>query len=148
MLDRTTILRGPALINWNSYEYYSKDDIVVNMDQKTFEIITSAHGKVDDRIDDRQVEVSFTPCGEWEAASKTGLYVGASTTAGSSWYGATDLPMIIKTLSGQQLTLNNVNITKIPSLFLSATKTLIGPVSFRALNVKSADWDNAASMLN
>lgn len=147
MLDRTTLIRGPALITWNSFEYYSKDDIVLNMDQKTFELITSCHGKVDERIDDRQIEVSFTPCGEWESASKTGLFVGASTVAGASWYGATDLPMVIKTLSGRQLTLHNVNITKIPSLILSANKTLIGPVTFRALNVNSVDWDAAASLM-
>lgn len=147
MLNRTTILRGPALLTWNGYEYYSKDDIQLKMDQKTFEIITSAHGKVDERIDDRMVELTFTPCGEWEADTKTGLFPGASTVAGASWYGATDLPLVIKTLTGRQLTLHNTNISKIPSLMFSANKTLIGPVTMRALNINATEWDAAASMM-
>jgi hypothetical protein len=146
-IDRTTLIRGPAIITWNTYEYYSKDDIVVKFGMSTFDVNTSAMGKVDERLDDRMIEVSFTPVGEWEAASKVGLFPGGSAAAGSSWFGASDLPLVITCIDGtRKLTLHNAQITKIPSLLFGATKTLIGPVTFRAINVNNVEWSNAAAV--
>lgn len=148
-LNRTALIRGPANITWNSFTYYTQGDITVKLSKETFDIITSAHGLVDQRVTERVTEVSFTPAGEWEDGPFQALFPGAATIPGASWYGSSDLPLVIQPINASQnkITFTNANINKPPQLILSAVKTLMGPVTFRCLNKNNVAWSDAASLL-
>lgn len=148
-LNRTALIRGPANITWNGHTYYSQGDIVCRITKEIFDVMTSAHGVVATRLAERTVEVSFTPAGEWETTAFEALFPGASTIPGASWFGSSDLPFVIQPINSSQnkITLTNANIVRPPQLILSATKTLMGPVTFRALNKNNAAWSDAAALL-
>lgn len=137
--DRTTILAGGAKIGWNSFTYITQSPIVLKMSKKMFEVMTDAIGLTAVRLDERDMEISFTPDGRWRADEKA-LFAGASSVAGDRWFGATDLPMTITPLSGKPFTLRNVNIFRPPQLIFGATKTMMGPVTFKALNQNNVEW--------
>lgn len=148
-LNRTALIRGPANITWNSKNYYSQGDIVVKITKETFDVITSAHGLVDQRVSERVTEITFTPAGEWETSDFEALFPGATTIPGASWFGSSDLPLVIQPINASQnkITFTSANIVRPPQLILSSVKTLMGPVTFRALNKNAAAWSDAASLL-
>ena len=145
--DRTARIAGPAQISWNSVTMMSKGDIIVRIGKTLFNVDVDAFGTVDSRVDDRNIEITFTPDGRWASAGgKTVLFPGGSTVIGQSWIGATDKPMVITPLNGKPITFHNVVLTGIPDINFGAVNTWIGPSTFRALNVNNVEWSNAASV--
>lgn len=145
--DRTARIAGPAQITWNGATIMTKGDIIVKIGKKLFNVDVDAFGTVDTRVDDRNIEITFTPDGRWASSGgKTVLFPGGSTVIGQSWVGATDLPMVITPLNGKPITFHNVVLTKIPDLNFTAVNTWIGPATFVALNVNNVEWSNAASV--
>ncbi len=137
-IDRSTIIRGPAIVTFNGGTFYSKDDIKVEMGLETFNIDSSAYGKIDERAKERVAKVSFTPVGEYEHLSVLWPY-GASTI-GASLFTGTDLPLVIKTLAGKTITFSAAAVTKMPDVICSAVKTLIGQVEFTCLGHNNEAW--------
>lgn len=79
--NTATILGGPALVKFRGATFYSKGDITLNHARTTFPIATDRFGKVDERVSDEELKVSFEPVGEWESLSV--LFPYAATLLGS-----------------------------------------------------------------
>ena len=138
-INRTTILTGPAIIQYAGSTFWSKGDVVVTPTIKTFDIMTSAFGKVDKRVNDRSIDVSFEPSGAFNATLAAVLWPYASLAIGSSIVGSTDRPLIVWTRDGKKLTINNAVLTGMPPLSVSVGKTLIGSVKFTGILANSTD---------
>lgn len=148
-MTRATLIRGPALVEYDSMYYYSKDDISVTVDTDSFNIDTSAYGLVDRRQKERRAEISFTPVGEWDSGIAAKILPYSATAFGASLIGATDKPLVIWCLgndSGKKITFANAFISKLPSLTLSATKTIFGSVTFTAIGAQDTAWSGANSL--
>lgn len=143
-IDRTTILRGPAQITFDSEVFWSKGNVSVTFENSTFDKETDAFGIVGRAKTDAQIRVSFTPVGEIESAPLGKLFPYASTALGSSIYGSTDTTLEIKTLKNK-LTIKNAAVTRMPSLTLGAGTTALGEVEFTGIVKNSSEPDLAAS---
>lgn len=143
--DRSTFIGGPAVISWDSSVFYTKDPIKVDIKYDTEEISVSAYGKVDEFVKNRRVEVTFTPVGAF--ANRAKLWPYASTAMGASLFGSTDKPLTIWTVAdGKKYTFTAAAITKMPSITLSATKTICGSMTFSCIQKNNDDWADAAAI--
>lgn len=154
--NRTTRIAGPAKITYGGVDIYSKGDIELKLGVETFNVGVNAFGSTSRRVSDRVAEIRFTPDGRWSntKGGKTVLFPGGIVNSvdttklpGDSWLGATDMPIVITAFGGETLTFHNSIITKLPPLIFSAVNTLIGPVTFRAVNINNAEWSAAASFV-
>ena len=128
--NRTTIVRGPAKVTYNSETFYSKGGIELTMTTSTFDKDSDAYGIITKSKNDFQVSVTFEPVGEIEALAI--LFPYASTTIGSGIFGSTDTPLQI-TAADATYTINNAAITQMPSIRCTANNTAFGPVTFVGL---------------
>jgi len=80
-VNNATILGGPALVQYRGATFYSKGNIALTNAKQTFQIDTERFGKVDERVSDEELRVSFEPAGEFENLSV--LWPYASTSLGS-----------------------------------------------------------------
>jgi hypothetical protein len=80
-LNIATIYGGPAIATYRGATFHSKGEIKLTPEVRTFDIMASRFGKVDERQDAIGFKVSFEPAGEWESLST--LYPYASTELGS-----------------------------------------------------------------
>jgi hypothetical protein len=143
--QRSSILRGPAIVTFDSQKFYTKGDIKVNINLDTFEVDSSAYGKLDERTTQRKAEVSFTPVGEWEAT--TTLFPYRTMNIGTSIFTGTDKPLVIHTLDGKTLTFKAAAVTKCPDIIFSATKTRFGEVTFTCIGSDNTAWTVTDSLL-
>jgi len=60
------IIGGPALVKFRGASFYSQGDILLQTQLDTFDIIVDRYAKVDERVADQPIRVTFTPAGEWE----------------------------------------------------------------------------------
>jgi hypothetical protein len=144
-IARTSILRGPAIVTFNSQSFYSKSDITLELGVETFDIDASAFGKVDERVIERIARVRFTPAGEWEAL--TTLWPYGAATIGASVFTGTDRPLVIQTLDGTTITFSAAAVTRMPNLRLSAKETMIGEVEFTCLGKDNEAWTVANNLV-
>jgi hypothetical protein len=128
--DRTTIVRGPCKITYDSQTFYSKGGVSLTMTNSTFDKETDAYGVVGKSKTDFQILVEFEPVGEIEAL--TVLFPYASTAMGASIYGGTDKPLVI-VAADATYTIRNAAVTQMPSIRLSANNTAFGSVQFTGL---------------
>lgn len=150
-MQRSTILRGPAIVTFNGATFWTKGDIKVAINLDSFEVDSSAYGKVDERTTQRRAEVSFEPVGEWENLSQLFPYVSINSAPvaigiGVSIFTASDLPLVIKTLDGKTITFKAAAITKCPDIILSATKTRWGECTFTCIGSDNTAWTVADSL--
>ncbi len=143
-VTRTTVVAGPAIVQFASYNFYSEGDITVTLASQTDDVMTSVYGKVDERIVDRSAIISFVPT-EIEEASLPILWPYGSTTPGTSIF-TTDAPLVIYTLAGKTITFTSAAVTKLPSLRLAASGTMLGAIEFTAIGKDNAEWSDAASI--
>lgn len=130
--DRTTILRGPCKIAYNSQTFYSKGGVTLTQTNTTFDKESDAYGPVSKAKTDFQIVVEFEPVGEIEAL--TTLYSYGNTLMGSGIYGATDKTLTITSAgTNGTYTIKNAAITQIPSIRLTAGNTAFGSVQFTGL---------------
>lgn len=134
--DRTTIVRGPCKITYDTQTFYSKGGVALTMTNSTFDKETDAYGVVGRSKTDFQVVVEFEPVGEIEALSV--LFPYGSTAMGASIYGATDNALVI-TAADATYTINNAAITQMPSIRCTANNTAFGSVQFTGLLDKGGD---------
>ncbi len=138
------IIRGPAIIKIGVQAIYTESDITLNPVRNTFDITTSAHGKVDERDDNFRWEVSFTPAGVATLVYFNALYPTAyrNPQLGVSIFGATDTDLTIHSIDGKQITLKRAALSKMPDLNFAANKQLFGECTFTALGTKEEAWSD------
>ncbi|PTY02570.1 hypothetical protein DB346_08460 [Verrucomicrobia bacterium LW23] len=142
-IDVTTIpIGGPALVKYDGATFYSKGDITLNITKNTLPIEVERDGKVDERVLDDIITVSFTPAGEFEALSV--LFPYLTLPIGRHITGA-DKALVIHTFEGRKLTLHNAAITKMPNIIGSAEKTIFGDVEFTSFVKNNTERTDAAS---
>lgn len=100
------IIGGPALVKFRGASFYSQGDIVLQTQLDTFDINVDRFAKVDERVADQPIRVSFTPAGEWENLNV--LWPYADTLLGDyitpvRTIGAVDAAGDFVTLLGQAL---------------------------------------------
>jgi hypothetical protein len=78
--DRTTIVRGPCKVTYDSQTFYSKAGVVLTTTNSTFDKETDAYGVVSKSKTDFTIVVEFEPVGEIEAGEA--LFFGAGAQAG------------------------------------------------------------------
>jgi hypothetical protein len=128
--SRTTIVRGPCKIGFDSATFYSKGGVSLTMTNATFDKETDAYGVVSKSKTDFQIVVEFEPVGEIEDLAK--LFPYGNTAMGASIYGGTDKPLVI-TAADATYTINNAAVTQMPSIRCSANNTAFGTVQFTGL---------------
>lgn len=120
-IARSSILRGPASITFGSQVIYTEGDIKCQLAVQTFPLNTAAYGKVDDRLDDVTIKLSFTPAGKWTTALLAVLYPYTNPTSGTSIFTSSDVPLTLHPLNGsEKIVFTAAAITKMPGLVLSA----------------------------
>jgi hypothetical protein len=128
--SRTTIVRGPCKIGFDSATFYSKGGVTLTMTNATFDKETDAYGVVSKSKTDFQIVVEFEPVGEIEDLAK--LFPYGNTAMGASIYGGTDKALTI-TAADATYTITNAAITQMPSIRCSANNTAFGTVQFTGL---------------
>tara|TARA_R110002126_G_scaffold198538_2_gene346140 strand:- start:1455 stop:2366 length:912 start_codon:yes stop_codon:yes gene_type:complete len=128
--SRTTIVRGPAKVTYNSATFYSKGGISLTMTTSTFDKESDAYGNLGKSKNDFQVVVEFEPVGEIEELAVLFPYGG--TAIGSSVFGAVDKPLVIVALDATY-TIRNAAITQMPSIRCSANNTAFGSVQLTGI---------------
>ena len=127
---RTTIVRGPAKVVFDSATFYSKGGISITMTNSTFDKESDAYGILGKSKTDFQVVVEFEPVGEIEAL--TTLFPYGSTAMGASIYGGTDKPLVITAVDATY-TIRNAAVTQMPSIRCTANNTAFGSVQFTGI---------------
>ena len=138
-------IAGPAIITFDSQVYYSQGDVMVKSRLETWNVNTSMHGQIDERLKSRAYEISFTPAGEIEGLTKYFPY--AVGNIGASIFSASDKALTIQTLAGQLYTFSRAAMIKMPSLTMGAGKTAFGDMTFLALLKTSTEATDAAAFL-
>ena len=165
--SRVSLQRGQAVVKTVSpydastaIQFSLKADASVKDIIETLTINTSAAAKVDERAIEAYSEMTLEPAGIWTTAVLNCLYKpfanykrGASLLNGypASMYpftGAVDLPWVANGIDGEAQTLVAGAITKLPDLFLSAKKTMIGSMTVRGFRSKGKGWSDATSLRN
>jgi len=144
-IQRSSILRGPAIVTFDSQKFYTKGDIKVDINLDTFEVESSAYGKVTERTTQRMAKVSFVPVGEWEATGT--LFPYRNMTIGSSIFTGTDKPLVVHTLDGKTITFKAAAVTKCPDMIFSANKTRFGEVEFTCIGSDNTAWTVTDSLV-
>ncbi len=118
------ISEGPAVVYWNSFQYYTTGTITLTPDVKLRQMVSSYYGPVDSRVTDKLFSLSFTPFGEMNGNAAK-YFPFAVTDLGKLIAPSSDTPLIIYTSAGEKITLPAGCITKCPQLLLG---TDIGPM--------------------
>jgi hypothetical protein len=134
--DRTTIVRGPCKITYDSNTFYSKGGVVLTQTQSVFDKESDAYGMVGKSKTDFQIVVEFEPVGEIEAL--TTLFSYGNTAMGASIYGSTDKTLVI-VATDATYTVKNAAITQMPSIRLTAGNTALGSVQFTGIVANNGD---------
>ena len=137
--DRTTILRGPCKVTYDTQTFYSKAGVVLTTTNSTFDKETDAYGIVSKSKTDLTIVIEFEPVGEIEALAV--LFPHGNTAMGASIYGNTDKNLVIVS-ADKTYTILNAQITQMPTISCSATKTAFGSVQFTGLLKKDGDPQN------
>jgi len=145
-LDRTNIIRGPCMVELGSQKFLTKGDAVLEITKRGFPIETADYGKIEERLEDSEVKVRFTPAGVWATALNAVLFPHADPTFGASIFGASDAPCYIWGQDDVKVTIAAAAITKMPSIFLSATKTLFGECEISGVLAKGTTRVTANSV--
>jgi hypothetical protein len=134
---RNTIITGPARITFRGQHFWSKGDISLKIINDRFDIETSHFGKVDERISDRRIELEFEPSGRFTNDLAGVLWPYANTTVGASVFAGpvdvADVPLLIHSRDGRELVIRAAALTKMPSLRLGVSQTIMGSVMFTGL---------------
>lgn len=72
-LNIAKTLKGPCVVSFKQADFFSQDDVTVDLSPSLFSVDSSAHGPIDQRIDDHLAQVQFSPMGVWNEAMR-GIY--------------------------------------------------------------------------
>lgn len=151
-MARTTYNMGPGVVvvgatGATATTFYSKDDIVVTESLTTSGVESSVHGTVNESVDERVVEVSFTPLPLVLSDLVAALFPYQSFKLGQEIFPQTDVPLVIVPLDGEQRSYAASAVTKLPSLNLGYGKDLFGSVTYTCLGAGDTAWSTANSLV-
>lgn len=132
-IDRTTIIRGPGAILFDSVTLHDASGITAEIQTPTQDIPSSISGVLDSIKTDQIASIAFAPCGEVSADILALLFPHQTPVIGSSIMGATDKPLVIHSRAGQKVTFTCAALSAIPELRLSPIMTAFGAATFAAV---------------
>ena len=140
MIDPTTIIRGPAVIQTSTAVIYTAEDISVTTEVAMTDGRNSIHGLYNRFHDSVMYKISFTPAPQVTAAIISELFPYQSVAIGASIFSsAADLT--IWSVDGKQYTYKYAALTKMPDLNLSAGAPIFdGTAEYTALGDPTEDW--------
>lgn len=141
-VDRTLIIKGPAVLTYDAASIFSTDDIAVRWITDYFDVNSSAFGRLKRRVQARRIEIELTPA-MWTDLAK--LFPYATKNIGDAIFGATDKALVITPRNGAPITFDNAAITRLPGITLSANKAILRPMTFTCLCANSASPATAAN---
>lgn len=140
-------MRGPALCTWNGGKFFSKEDFGIKLDLDTVKINTSASMEQDERVININPEASLTPEGRFTNALCTALWNPFATyVRGASLLTSSNLPFVASAADGEIHTMVAGAMTKLPDIYLSAKKTMLGSMTIKGYRGLAAGWGTAGSM--
>ena len=118
-MNRSALIKAPARIVFaaptGSVTFFTKDDIIPQLARETFEVATSAHGKIDERDREISVRLNVTPDGRWNASLISALWPYANSAMGSPLWSDTDRALAIHDANSHLYTVIAAAVTKILS---------------------------------
>lgn len=147
-IARSALVVGPAKCvhtptGGSAATFFTNEPFEVKLQHKRFEVQPQGFTQADQRDEDRTVEFDVTPDGRWNAATIAALWPYLNAVPGRSLPTNTDQPFVAHGADGALLTVLASYVKKMPSLTLSAKKTLIGSVGFRGIVGSDMDPDDA-----
>lgn len=148
-INRAAMIGGPGIVTWKSTTLHHKGAVTLTPNLSLFDIDTERSGVIDRRVDDLTHTCKLTPAGAWSDALIALLFPYLNPVVGSHIYGATAYPLVVTGIThttGNVLTLKDAAITKMPTVTLSAGKTLLGEAEWTGLRGDGVAWstDNGA----
>ena len=138
-----SILSGPAIVQYNGQSYYTKTGIKRKVAPSTFMVKSDGDGTIDERLESRTIEISFTPVGMLVNATKFWPYNVSS--CGLSLFGPADDTVTIWTKAGQKITYQKGCISDMPELNLAATETPWGEIKMTVIGKEATQPASAGS---
>jgi hypothetical protein len=123
-ITRQNVVSGPGSVTLNTLQMFDDGEITAGFDIESFDIRSSAHGKLGENLRDVQGKINFKPCGVVTQTILDALLPHKNPVIGASLFGAADVPAIVHGTDGVKLTLLAAALTKPPTLKLSASETL------------------------
>lgn len=143
-IDRSTVVRGPAIIKHAGAITLTEGDVTVAQNNTQFDV--PAWGQaVDKRLDDVTGEIQFTPVGVFSQAMVTAFLPWLNAIPGTSMFGGVDKPLVIHGVDGRELTFAATAITGMPELTFAANAQLWGQVTATALRATGKGTSEAGS---
>jgi hypothetical protein len=87
-ISRTDLIRGPAIVTWNSVTMYSRNDIVVKLAPVFRPVLASMYDEIDKVKTDLMVKCNVTLWGAWESLSTIFPSALMNPVIGASLFGA------------------------------------------------------------
>lgn len=148
-INRTIIVRGPAIVTWDGMTIYTAGDVIAKPVINTFKIATAFYGpSTDERAEQISYEIEFTPAGSVGAAGYITKVINpiCALGVGDSVLGATDRPLVIHAKNGEKHTFGNAFPSKLSDVTFSSTKPLFGSCTFTAMVKNNTLWSAADSI--
>ena len=145
-INRTTLVEGPAIVQFGGKTYYTREAITLDPGISTFDVSDTAHGVMDTRIEDIVGTIKFRPVGVWGNIHPL-FSPFADPVIGSSLLGGSDADAVIHSLDGRKITCHGAGVTKLPDLTFSAVEQLPGEVEITFLGTNNVEWSNASKRL-
>lgn len=146
-VQRSSILRGPAIVQMGGQSFYSKGDIKVTPEVSTFPVASSIYGKAGERLSDIMIKISFTPVGMWTTSLLAVMFPHTNPTIGSSLFGASDTAVTLHPTNGsEKIVFSCGAVTKMPGLILSAIDTSFKEMEITCLLKNNADRSAADAL--
>ena len=119
--DRTNIKTGPAILTFGGAAMYFQNGCTIDEVVQTFDVTADHVLAGDARVQDRYVEISGTPSGQW---TNLGVWFPWLTAArGALAYGASDSAAVVHFVDGDKFTYHNAALVGMPDLMLSTIKS-------------------------
>ena len=128
-METRVISEGPAVVSFNSQNYYTTGTITLTPDIQLREMVSAYYGPVDSRVTDKLFNLTFTPFGEMNNNALKYFPFGVGDI-GKLVAPASDTPIYIYTSAGEKITIPAGLISKCPQLLLG---TDIGPMGEMSL---------------
>lgn len=140
-----TIIRGPAIVQFGSYSFYTAGDIRRRVTRTTVPTATDFHGRIDETLASTMIDLEFTPAGELESLVKYFPF-GPSNLVATSSIGNSILTgaCTIHTKAGQTIAFNRAGISKSPTLQLGPRVTPFGSMTISAIGKAATQPTDAA----
>ena len=140
-MDRTTLIRGPAVLKIGTTILYTEEDITVAAEIATTEGKNSVHGKYDEFLDTVVHTISFKPAPQATPDYFAALFPYQQFTPGASIYGATPPDLVVWSADGKQYTYKVAALTTMPNLsFAANTPIYDGEAVFTAIGDCDEAW--------